>query len=422
MQRKIFCLCYNNRTRSDGLGSDVEVMPVCLPSLEWTSGQDQYRKSMVRVARSRLVPLDPPLVKKHCGDNTLARDYLLALMCFADWDDFSASTFVWPASMVAMFSDPAATNALCRRAMEHPLSKTPYGKKHRSKVILFVLCSERLGIAEDFIESDFQNLRSTPEICHLLSQLSSICVDKEENCVQRTSSRVGDDYQVDVPPFECPPSRKTVAFTITNRCYSGKESSKVSDSEIRAYLGSVQALKEKNLTAGHLVEFPTAVEDACLAYEQFRKQFPADHYSPRHCQILSLNRGLADMRRVKKKGTSFGFVEKCSIFTPDIEAEDDAPTAESSFKLEMVDIKAELRDYQVPLRLCRILFMPMDQALQILYENRFDISSALLRVSEELSSLNQRLSNPNSEWISGFLLESEIKPFFAALQRYYYCQ
>lgn len=439
---RFFCLCYNNRAKFDR--GDVEVVPISLPFLEgWSNVGDRsnYPTVVMSVARNRLRPLDPPLVRKHCGSNVVAGEYLLALMCFADWDNYSASTFVWPWNIVALFTDASATNNLCRRAVLHPLRASPHGKSYLSKVILFLLCANHLGILDSFDEELFSSRgECSQEVVHLLTQLSAISVNDDENCVQRTASRVGADYQAALPALQSFEKEDSVSES-TYRCYSYREcqASKFDDKLMVKYLGSVQDIRERYLSPGHLVEIPRAVEAAAAHIKKYSAE-PMKSCEPKYFDHAALNLGLLELRCVQQKSvTVFGFVKESKVDSTVTESSmksiDESCESPSSAKTgsdeeicsedelsdssaSMVIVKLETHEVKVPSKLCRSFLLPVDHALDILYSSQFDLDLALQRVRQVQEELSASIDDTVDGWTTDCFCAKEVAAFYLAFQRY----
>ena len=444
---RFFCLCYTNRSKIDH--GDVEVIPIGLPSDDADGSLNYCCPSVVvSVARSRPRPLDPPLVRKHFGRNVLAGEYLLALLCFADWDNFSVASFVWPSNIVALFMDDTATNDLCREAVAHPLSTSPYGQSCLSKVILFHLCANHLGIFDSFDKkSFFSRGESTQEIAHLLSQLSAIRVNSDENCVQRTASRVGADYQATLPVLqELQNQEEDGIHESSSRCYSYREcnAKKFEDKLMVQYLGSVQELRERFLSPGHLVEIPISVGETAAHVEKYSQE-PIKGYAPKHFDSFALNNALVELRCLKKKSvTAFGFVKECrpAVITAHCDTdsdslksmeegtwdnpmsvtavvdEDDCSDDDEWSESISLLVKLENGNVKVPFKLCRSFLLPVDQALDILYATQFDLKLALKRVRKVLRALTTSADDTIDSWTADCFCAKEIDAFYLAFQRY----
>lgn len=374
-----FCLCYSSRQRSDR-SYYIDVIPIAVPDDNHNALPLEKESNLLTVCRARMMPLDPPLIHRHCGKDFLTRDYLLSLLCFADWDNYSAASYIWPKKIHSLFTSRQKNRELCEKAVNHPFRYSKQGRSSRSKIFLFVLCCEHIGLSSRISPAGV----CCEETLVLLSQLSTMCVDEDENHVLRTASRIGKDYQVILPPMLLTPTEED-SQQPSSKCYSYLQvPPRFTDSNFQMYFKYVQKLREKNLQAGQLIEAPISPKDfedvigqetsltsqnLAICFSRFRSEHRkhTSHFVVREVSH-ALKNDVINLQPSTSIATSSNSTSASNAHNP----------PRSGIILHLI---GEVGDIDVPIEYCRTLSLPFDEALKILYNCSFDVATAVTIVT-----------------------------------------
>jgi hypothetical protein len=102
----------------------VTVLPIGtttdLSGHEITTAKDGDKTlEVLQVKRSRLIPLDDEVLHSSCT-NDMLRDFGLALLIFADWDDYARDSYVWPEFINRLMGSRHGLESWFKMSVMHP--------------------------------------------------------------------------------------------------------------------------------------------------------------------------------------------------------------------------------------------------------------------------------------------------------------
>jgi hypothetical protein len=367
------CLWYGNSTTSPD--DIVDVLPIKV--------HDQHENtklpkttSLLKVKRKNLIPLEPEILRKQCS-NEDTKQFSLALIDFAEYDDYSRDSYLWPEFIVSLLESPRACHAWIADARS--LKVAPQFNEE-SKLFLFYLSAKLMGEYDDDIMQEKEEDNNNDNLKYLFDMIYSL-VDNTSKDFKRSSSRYGEEYQAALPtldPQQNEEENQSLAFI----------ADKLSDEILDEYLKVVHALRMRHVACGHIIEAPPAIVGD-----------PPQESSSQYLSYLTAGQ-LSDIKKTprKRKGTRFvvatvvakkpsKYAESNDLLSS---CQNDPATSYNlgSFiddkKLYDVEVFDGATTWTVPLNSCHILSMPDDRAYEILHKWNYDIKTALQMLEAEL--------------------------------------
>jgi hypothetical protein len=192
------------------------------------------------------------------------RDFCIALLNFAEWDDFSRPSYVWPFFIRTLIFEYDRWSIWIKNIQnDFLLSKV----LHRSKLYLLALCLEHIGAADQYDFKYVDESKLTDSICSLIEGIREVTDIEDEEAIRRSSSRFGSEFQVDDEMIGSFESRDNL-FAIDETLYPGGMSENALESgyglvyrpsteqaeilRIDKYLSDVSRIN--NLKSGQIIE------------------------------------------------------------------------------------------------------------------------------------------------------------------------
>lgn len=368
------CLWYGNSTTNPD--DMVDVLPIKV----YDSSENiklPKTTALLKVKRRNLIPLEPELLRKQCT-NEDAKQFSLALLDFAEYDDYSRDSYLWPGFIVTLLENPRACQSWIADARS---LKVASQFKEDSKLFLYYLSAKLMGEYDDPMqegeEEDNDNLK------YLLNMTNSL-VDNTSKDFKRSSSRYGEEYQALLPSLDersdDDENPSSIAFI----------ADKVSDDVLDEYMKVVHALRIRHVSCGHIIEAPPAIFGD-----------PPQETSSQYSSYLNTGQLSPDIRKTptrKRKGTKFVVAtvtakkpskhnesnDLLSSCQNDPATSYDLGSLIDDKKLYDVEVFDGATTWTVPLSSCHILSMPDDKAYEHLHKWNYDVKTALQMIEAEL--------------------------------------
>jgi len=191
------CLWYGGTNRHSSL---VTVLPIGMP-LEAAAAAKSSSSSNpeeLEVKRSLLLPLDEEVLHSRCSDSLL-RDFGLALVLFAEWDDYARDSYVWPEFIARVMGSKVSLDCWFKMSSMHPLANRSGTQESRVHFFFFLLCAEQRGLngeymaTDRFVRGERQDSCSR-EVLDLVTRISELA-SSHSGLATRNTSRAGKQYQ-----------------------------------------------------------------------------------------------------------------------------------------------------------------------------------------------------------------------------------
>lgn len=346
---------------------------------------DNYRKKQsIKVARKHLVPLDEDLLALHCKD-TRTQNFSYALLDFAEYDDAARDSYFWPSFLLRIIENADLCILWINRVLENRLHVNLVEER---KLFLFYMCAQHVGILND--ELEFVNFEESDadarELFKAIVSLNDNDIAKE---FRRSSSRVGDEYQVNYN------NQISNENTTENHDHNSLvyQKSRLTEEELNEYISLVHNLRIRHISPGQLIEAPSyAISMSGLISTNYQHLNLSE-------QILNendLKKAFSQGRRPGRRNISCFVVRKRKIIDDSVLKPYEnnfsfnflSPSGSGSGSKNRLILEVDVFDgnqtWTVPVKSCRLLTMPEDQALEILHKYKYDVATAIKYVEAEL--------------------------------------
>eukprot|EP01038_Epipyxis_sp_PR26KG_P010026 gene10026-13482_t len=375
----------------------IQVIPI-----NWSEPLIKYPKMVIR---SEIEPLDEVVIEKKCGNNSFS-EFLIALLSFAEWDDRDRLSYEWPSFITAMFFDH---NQLinCKRFVREFDKKRPSNKPiHR--IYLLYLCANHMGLMEELISNMIKDNKCSSDIRDLLALVSKIL--KAPDDVNRTGSRVGNEFQSIIPDLQMPNFQHSDSGLVWRP-------ETLAENKVDRYLGMISTIRKASISKNQILEAPFSTsrfEEEFNTYnatvsnyfqeiveleEKEAQQFfkSEKYYNKRsYLEMRNLNSFYAYARsKLHNKRLSMFGIFKSSLQSNDKNNND--PVAERmNGPVKVTDhiiIMRSHREVTVPVHHCRMIdeYLSEDDCLEQLHLSDYIISQAI----ESIKSLYFPIASDN---------------------------
>ena len=215
---------------------------------------------LISVKRSALVPLDEEILYSRCK-NTTHRDFGLALLLFAEWDDYARDSYVWPDFISRLIGSRNGLECWFKMSNMHPLANRAGTQENRVKYYFFLLCAEHRGITGEYMATDRFIRGERVDSCSLevLDLITHISRQKLGTCDTRSTSRSGKQYQaVITSKISKDGARQDVNPDASSGSLPIWQPDQLTEDSVQKFLTAVMAERLASVRVGQLLEAPTA--------------------------------------------------------------------------------------------------------------------------------------------------------------------
>jgi hypothetical protein len=372
------CLWYSG-SKCQSPEDIISVIPIiCTPN--------NRKKQFIKVARKYLVPLDEDLLALNCK-HTYTRNFSYALLDFAEYDDAARDSYFWPSFILELIKHADLCILWIHRVLENSLNVK---LEEQRRLFLFYMCAQHVGILNHDLE--FVNFKEIDrDVRDLFEKIASIN-DKDDitKDFRRSSSRVGDEYQVNYNNQIRNENMIESADNNGNNCLVYQQS-RLTEEELNEYITLVHNLRIRHISPGQLIEAPSyAISMSGLMSTNYQHL----HLSGQKLNESDLKKSFSQGRKPGRRNIACFVVGKRKIIDDStvnpfenifsLNLSSSSSSGSKSRLILEVDVFDGNHTWTVPAKSCRILTMPEDQALTILHNHKYNVATSIKYVEAEL--------------------------------------